>query len=301
MTAGRAPVTSIRWTANIEVSRAAKYAPTIAATAAKATSSVRPDGSGNATAGRLGRASTAAREAGLRDAGTKPSSARRPEALQALAGGRQLETADEADLVHELDPELLERAAAGLGHQRESIGRPRIPGVLDEVAVARRDLCSADAVALEADCLEHAAGGELVLRVLEHAPEGPLVRRLGSLASCLEVGDGGLDLVGCLRLQAKLRPGYDLAGLELGTPVLEPQLAGRAPAGTVGRHDEGSLEDRAPVAAVGARVHSHAPADRARDRARELESAEPGGARAVQADRVRRTASGDQEPVRCLG
>ena len=51
----------------------------------------------------------------------------------------------------------------------------------------------------------------------------------------------------------------------------------------------------APVAAVGARVHPDAAAGRAGDRAGELEPAEPGVARAVEADRVRRAAAGDEQ------
>jgi hypothetical protein len=108
MTDGRAPVTSMRWTANIDVSRAAKYPPTIAATAANATSSERPDGSGSANgAVPLGSGSTAVRETGLRVAGTQRSSAREAQALQGLAGRRQLEPAYQADLVHQLDAEFL--------------------------------------------------------------------------------------------------------------------------------------------------------------------------------------------------
>ena len=47
-------------------------------------------------------------------------------------------------------------------------------------------------------------------------------------------------------------------------------------------------QDRRPVPPVRARVHPDAAAGRPGDRARELEAAEPGGTRAVQADRVRR-------------
>src|SRR5215510_4947390 len=131
--------------ANIEVSRAAKYPPTIATTTANAMRSERPDGSGSASgASRLGRASTAAREAGLRDAGTQPSSARGPEALQCLAGRRELQPTDEPNLVNELDAELLEGATTSFDHERERVRRPRGARILDEVPVAGRDLRSAD-------------------------------------------------------------------------------------------------------------------------------------------------------------
>src|SRR6185436_7141407 len=56
--------------------------------------------------------------------------------------------------------------------------------------------------------------------------------------------------------------------------------------------DEGTLEHLREVAAVGARVHPDAAAGRARDRACELEAAEPFGAGAVQDDGVRSAAAG---------
>ena len=49
-----------------------------------------------------------------------------------------------------------------------------------------------------------------------------------------------------------------------------------------------ALDDVGPVPAVGARVHAHAPARRARDRACELHPSEARGPRPVQADGVRR-------------
>ena len=60
-------------------------------------------------------------------------------------------------------------------------------------------------------------------------------------------------------------------------------------------NDVGADEDLRPVAAVGARVHPDAAAGRAGDRARELEAAEAGRARVVEADGVRRAAAGDQQ------
>ncbi len=77
--------------------------------------------------------------------------------------------------------------------------------------------------------------------------------------------------------------------------VGEAELARGQPAGALGGDDEGPDQDLAPVAAVGARVHPDAAARRAWDRARELEASEPGGARAVEADGVRRPAPGEEE------
>ena len=58
--------------------------------------------------------------------------------------------------------------------------------------------------------------------------------------------------------------------------------------------DERPVEDRRPVAAVGAGVHPDTAADRARDRARELEATETRRAHAVQTDRVCSAASREQ-------
>ena len=65
----------------------------------------------------------------------------------------------------------------------------------------------------------------------------------------------------------------------------------RAPAGV---DDDRIDDDRPPVAAVRAGVHPHAAAGRAGDRRSELEPAEAGVARAVQAHGVRRPASRDE-------
>ena len=137
-TDGRAPVTSIVWTANIDVPRAATYAPTTAVRAAKQIRSERPDGIRRANGisnagGRLGNASTAVREVGLRATGT--SSSRGLEALQGLAGRRELEIAEEPHLVLQLDAVLLECAPPRFGHQRERVGGGGVSRVLDEVRV----------------------------------------------------------------------------------------------------------------------------------------------------------------------
>ena len=58
-----------------------------------------------------------------------------------------------------------------------------------------------------------------------------------------------------------------------------------------------TLEHTGDVAAVGPRVHPHASADRAGDRAGELEVAEVGRAGSVEAHRKRRATPGDQAAV----
>ena len=180
---------------------------------------------------RLGSARTAGRERGLRAAGTPLCSAPPPEALHGLPGGRKLERADEADFVLELDAEFLERPPACFGHQRDGVGGPALARVLDEVRVPRGDLRSADPVAPEPAGFEHPPGRELVLRVLEDAAEGALVRRLRGLALSLDLGDRRLDLVRGTGLEPELGARDDLARAQSGAPVLEPELGGRAPLG----------------------------------------------------------------------
>src|SRR5206468_10835908 len=99
--------------------------------------------------------------------------------------------------------------------------------------------------------------------------------------------DVRLDLVLGPRRQAELRAGGHLAMTQLGVAVREPELRGIEPARALAVNDEHALENRGPVAAVSARVHPDATADGTRDGAGELEPAQPGRARAVQADRVR--------------
>src|SRR6185437_5238611 len=103
-----------------------------------------------------------------------------------------------------------------------------------------RDLRAADPVTLETARLEHAAGGELVLRVLEDAAERPPIRRLRGLAPGIELADLVLDLCRVARAEAELGCDDDLAVPEARMPVREPELGGRQVAGPVGRRDEGA-------------------------------------------------------------
>src|SRR4051794_19967823 len=113
-----------------------------------------------------------------------------PRARRGLPRQRgELELSEEDDLVLKLDAIRLPRPTAGLRHQRECVLRAGIPGVLDEVRVPWRDLRAADAVTLQAARLEHPAGAQLVLRVLEHASVRLLVRGLGGLALGLQLRD----------------------------------------------------------------------------------------------------------------
>src|SRR6266571_994972 len=218
-----------------------------------------------------------------------------------LVQRRQLELAKEDDLVLELDAVLLPGAAARRRHQRNRISRPRPVRVFDEVGMARRDLGAADPVALQAARLEQASGRQLVLWILEDAAVRALVRRLRRLALCLEARHDRLDLIGRSRRQPELDLGYHLARPQTGAPVAQTELGGRAPLGPARAHDQGTFEDRGPVASVCACVHPDPAAGRAGDRAGELEPAEAGGAGAMQRDRVRRPASGDEELAANLG
>ena len=97
--------------------------------------------------------------------------------------------------------------------------------------------------------------------------------------------------IGSRGREPELGPDDDLAVAQVGVPVREAELGRREPAGAVAAHDAHTLEHLGEVAAVRTAVHPDAAADRAGDRARELEAAEPGCAGAVQRDRVRRAAA----------
>ena len=120
-------------------------------------------------------------------------------------------TAEQHDLVLELDAVLLARAAAALRHQRQAVGGRRPAGVLDEVRVLRRDERAADAVALEPAELEQPPGAELARRVLEDRAERALVRRLRRLPPRDEVGDSALISLGGRGVEPVLDAGDDLA------------------------------------------------------------------------------------------
>src|SRR5689334_20466794 len=108
---------------------------------------------------------------------------------------RQLEFAQQLDLVLEADAVLLVRTTPRLGHQGDRVRGRGTVGVLDEVRVLRGDLGTADAMALETARFEHPARAQLMLGVLENAPEGPPVRRLRILAAGVQLPHLGLDLL----------------------------------------------------------------------------------------------------------
>src|SRR5207247_6703527 len=83
-----------------------------------------------------------------------------------LTEPRQLELAEEHDLVLQLDAELLVRPPPGLGHQRNRVVGARVVGVLDEIRVSRRYLGATDPVPLEAARLAHPPGGALVVELV---------------------------------------------------------------------------------------------------------------------------------------
>src|SRR5207244_6049261 len=174
--------------------------------------------------------------------------------------GRQVQSAYEPHLALELDAELLRRAAAGLGHQRKSVGRPRLAGVLDEVRVPRRDLRAADPVTLEPARLEHPASRELVLGVLEDGPERALVGRLSRLSLRLHVADGPLDLLLRTRFEPELDARHDFALAQPRAAVFQSELGRRPPVRARPGDDQRALDDPLPVAAVRPRVPLDAPA-----------------------------------------
>src|SRR5438132_4366282 len=285
--AGDTPSTWIVSTANSPLSRAIAYRPRATRTSASPIARDRPDGT------KRNRSSFCLRGSARTFSPTGVTSPRGRRVL--LLERRQLDVAEEDDLVLELDAVLLPGPAPRFCHQRERIVRPCAVGVLDEVRVTRGDLRAADPMALQAAGLEHASGRELVVRILEDAAERALVRRLRRLALPLQVGDDRLDLVGRARHQPEFGRGDYLPRLKSGSSVGEPELSRRPPAGSVGAHDEGALEDRRPVAAVRARVHPHAATGRAGNGTGELEPAQARGSSAMQGDGIRRTAPGDEQ------
>ena len=78
-------------------------------------------------------------------------------------------------------------------------------------------------------------------------------------------------------------------------PIAKLELLGGDGLRAVGVDDDGVHQDVAELAPVRPGIHAHAAAGRARDRRGELEPAEAGVAGAVQADRVRRAAAGEDQ------
>src|SRR4029079_7785326 len=110
------------------------------------------------------------------------------------------------------------------------LGGARAVGVLDEVRVPRRDLRTADAVALQPACFEHLPRAELVLPVLEDAAAGAPDRRLRGPVERLQPRDVGLDLLLGQRCKRELGARDDLAVPQLRVPIAEPELLVRPPA-----------------------------------------------------------------------
>src|SRR5512133_2258864 len=143
-------------------------------------------------------------------------------------------------------------------------------------------------MAFQAAGFEDAAGRQLVIRILEDAAVGPLVRGLRGFALRLQVGHDRLDLLGRPGRQPELDLRDDLPRLQVGPAITEAQLHPRLPPRTRGVDDERTLEDPGPVATVRARVHPHSATGGSGDRAGELEPAEARSPSPVEADRVGR-------------
>src|SRR4029079_1337025 len=87
----------------------------------------------------------------------------------------------------------------------------------------------------------------------------------------------------------------DLAPVQVGMPVAQPELFRRLPVGAVGVDYERAFENARPVSPVGTGVHPDAATGGAWNRTGELEAAEPGSAGAMQGDRIRCAASGYEQ------
>ena len=196
----------------------------------------------------------------------------------------------------ELDSELVARPPASLDHERERIrGECRVR-VLDEIRVARRDLRAADPVPAQPTRLEHPAGGQLVLRVLEHAAERALVRRLGVFPLLLHPRDDLLDLVERPRRQMELDRRHDLAWTEVRAAVVHPQLGRSQPAGALRIDHECACHHPGNFPTIGSRVHPYPAPGRPGNRTREFEAAELCFPCSVKAHGEGRTAAREQPP-----
>jgi hypothetical protein len=160
--------------------------------------------------------------------------------------------------------------------------------------VSRRDLRAPDPVSFQPTGLEHPPRAQLVLGVLEYAAEGAHVRGLRRLAQRLQPSDIRLDLLFRQRRERELRASDDLPVVELRVAVAKTELGGREPARALLIGHQRAVENRRPVAAVGARIHPNAAPDRSGDGTRELEAAEARSADPMQADGVRGSAAGEQ-------
>ena len=173
---------------------------------------------------------------GARAARTLPERAhaahlRRRAATAPTVERRQLERAEELDLVLELDAELLARAPARLGHQRDRVGACGAAGVLDEVRVPRRDLRAADPVALAARTPR--ASARRVSSCSGFLKTLPNVRLFVGWAAlrcaCISATVALISSTG-RGVEPKLDLRDDLAVRGARVAVREPELVGRQPA-----------------------------------------------------------------------
>ena len=232
------------------------------------------------------------RGAGGRPLGGLPqrdSSPRRARPLQR----RQLERPEELHLVLELDTELLAHAPARLGHHRDAVGGRRTARVLDEVRVARRDRArrrsGGPSARTPRSCARRPARSSGFLNTL------PKVRLfVGCVALRCASSSAALRLDRLRR--ARLEPERAPARRPGPAPAPSGDTTARAPrrrpsAAPAASTTTASISTSRHSTPVGAGVHAHTAAGGARDRGGELEAAEPGRPRAMEADGIRRAAA----------
>ena len=177
---GEPPATSTSRTANIDVSRAARTRRLRGRRARGRRASERGDGRQRRSA--EGRSAQARRPRCARSlSGAGPRTPVRCAGPFPYSGGSSSGPRNRTSCSSS-SAELVVHAAPRLGHQRERVGRGRAARVLDEVRVPLRDHRAADPVPLQPARLDQRAGAALAGRVLEHAAERPLRRRLRRLA-----------------------------------------------------------------------------------------------------------------------
>ena len=196
-----------------------------------------------------------------------------------------------------LTPYSGERAAPGLHDQGDRVDGSRSTIVLDEVRVLGRNAGATDRMTPKAAGLQHPPGRELVIGILEHAPERPLVRRLRVFPLLLHAGNDDFRLRLRPRLEAELRASDNLAVPEVRTPIREAELLRGLPPGPERVRNQRAAQHGRDVTPIRARVHPHTATHGPRDRAEELQPTQVRGPRAMEADRVRGASSRHQNSI----
>src|SRR4051812_47539837 len=205
-------------------------------------------------------------------------------------GSDQADGPEQLHFVLQIDPEALAHTAPGERDQSRDIRRTRVPRVLDEVRVHRRDARAADDAALQLAALDQGPGAGALVWILEHRPERARLAWLALAPPALHLPDPFADLVAHAALELQHDLGDDFGAAHVRVPVAQIELRRPARAHPRRGDDLGRGQHVADLAAIGAGVHAHGTAHRARDGASELDPGERGLGRAAD-DRGQRRAA----------